>query len=717
MQAEKNGRRWNLAPLLRFESVAFIGASDSSNFGKGAYRALNEIGYSGRYFPVNPNRTRVHEVQAFPTVRDIPQPIEAAVIALRRDSVLRAVEDSIEQGAKALVVLSSNFAEADQEGRDLQAHIAAYAHERNIILVGPNCLGVASFVNRCALFQGRGLGAVRLGNVGLVSQSGGILIESLAYSTARGVGFSHIFSTGNEAAITFEDALDFLVDDPATAVLVAVIETSRNPALFLAAAERAATLGKPLIVLKLGVSEKGAQSAMTHTGALTGSEKVWKAALRQHAAVSARDIDELVDLIAIFSGAADKLRARGLQNVGIIEISGGATELNCDLAEAAGVTLPSIAKDAEPALRAALPEFLAINNPLDLGIVWVDPAMATRYPAALEAFANTPEIDVIVSRYIVPPDGPLGDLNLRINELEVIRTRHPDRLFVAMTPTSERFSPEWTAAVARLKIPFLQGLGRGMDAMSKLAAYSRAIDRRRRPTTAGAHSWNAIKSFEWRHTAPILSEIDSKNVLRNIGLPVVPTVLATSVEAAATAAEKIGYPVVAKIVSPQLTHKSDVGGVRLNIRSSEDLAQVFAQFRDLVEARDGAQFQGISVQPMAPSGLEIIIGAERDPQVGPVIVFGLGGVLVEVLSDVTIKLAPLSFDEALQMLEDIRGRALLYGARGRAAADRLAIANVLVRVSELMIAEPTISSIDINPAFVYADGLSIVDARIATIQR
>ena len=703
----------DISALLSFRSMALVGASDSSNFGKGAWRALGEVGFDGRYFPVNPKRAEVHGVRAYPSVRDIPQPVDAAVIATASANVMAAVEDCAANGVKGLVVLSSNFAEAGAEGRALQAELAGFVRERGIAMVGPNCLGVASLVNRCALFQGRGLGKVTAGNVGLVSQSGGILIETVAYGTERGVGFSHLFSTGNEGALTFEDALEHLVDDPATDVVAVVIETARNPTKFLEVAEKAVAAGKPLIVLKLGLSEKGARSALTHTGALTGSSRIWRAALEQTSALLAGDIDELVDLLALFSRAAHRLRTRPLERVGVLEISGGSTEMICDLAEASGLDLPDPAPETTGALRAALPDYLTVSNPLDLGVVWADPSMATIYPAALEAFATSPDVDVVVSRYIVPPAGPIGALAERVDEMVAAQQRHPDRLFVAMTPTSDRFTEEWTQTVRQAGAPFLQGFGRGVSALGKLARYSRALRARRDRADGAARTLPPLDGpgLEPSATEGVLNEIESKDLLRASGLPVVETGLAASAEAAQAAAERFGYPVAAKIVSPQLTHKSDVGGVRLNLRMPQAVAEAFAEFRE-VAARHGAAFEGVAIQPMAGAGVEVILGAERDPQVGPVVLLGLGGIMVEVLGDVALRLAPLSLREARAMVEDLRGKALLLGARGRPPVDLDAMAEAVVRLGDLMARQPAIASVDCNPAFAYPDGLLIVDARV-----
>ena len=703
----------NVAALLDFKSMAFVGASDSTNFGKGAWRALGEIGFEGEYFPVNPKRAEVHGVRAYARVSDIPQQVDAAVIATASSHVLQAVEDCVANGVKAIVVLSSNFAEAGDEGRALQQRVAEVARSNGVAMIGPNCLGVASLVNRCSLFQGRGLGKVKLGNVGIVSQSGGILIETVAYGSERGVGFSHLFSTGNEASLTFEDALDHLVDDIATDVLAVVIETARNPSKFLAVAEKAAAKGKPLIVLKLGVSEKGARSALTHTGALTGSSRVWRAALEQRSVIMASDIDELVDLAALFSGAAPRLARRSLEKVGVLEISGGATELICDIAETHKVDLPDLTPQTTGALRAALPDYLSIGNPLDLGVVWVDPAMAKMYPAALEAFANSQDIDIIVSRYIVPPAGEIGALADRVQEMVVAQRAHPDKLFVAMTPTSDRFTEEWTGVVRTAGIPFLQGLGRGVSALGKLARYSRAIAAR---GSAVADVAAVIPPEDETLIAAgqgVLNEIESKELLHRAGLPVVRTVLARSSDEARAVAADLGFPVVAKIVSAQLTHKSDVGGVRLNLAAADAVADAFSDFEQI--ARDhNAVFEGAAIQPMAVPGAEVIIGAERDPQLGPVVLFGLGGIFVEILADVALRVAPLTRADAAAMVQDLRGKAMLTGARGRPAVAMDAIADAIVRLGDLMIRQPHIMSIDCNPAFATPDGLLIVDARVET---
>lgn len=702
----------NLGSLFNFSSLAFVGASDNAHFGLGVYRALCDIGFDGGYFPVNVKRDTVHGVRAYPSASEIPGSIDAAVISVARQHVLRAFEQCADKGARAIVVLSSNFGERDEEGKLLQQKLADMAHERDVILVGPNCMGAASVINGCALYQGRGLDKARPGGVAVVSQSGGLMNEVLHYGNARALGFSHLISSGNEADVTLSQAMDYYIDDPVSKIILIIVETVREPDHFLSALNRAVAAGKPIVVLKLGASEKGARSALTHTGALAGNDEVWDALLRQRAAIRVHDIDEMVDVAAMLNGAVSVLPTeRTLNRMAVIEISGGGTELICDLAEASGLSLPEPSSEVVSAIQPTLPEFLYVGNPIDTGTVWVNPAMGQIYPVALEALASQNDYDIIVSRYIVPSEGELGGLHDRLEEFKQAREAHPDRLFVVITPTSNPYIDEWREALAEYNVPFVPGFKRGFSALGKVAAYSVALAALKsdpppeRPRT---------KPIEGRHGTglTILNEVESKDLLHNAGLPVVDTRLARTAEEACTIGKQLGFPVVAKVVSPQMTHKSDAGGVRLQIASISELATVFEEFKALVGRNEGAQFDGIAIQPMARPGLEIVLGAQRDPQFGPVLMFGLGGIFVEVLKDITLRVAPISEVDAHSMLEEIRAKPLLDGARGQPAVDRSSVIDALLRLSELMLERDDIDSIDVNPAFVGPDGLLVVDARI-----
>lgn len=689
-----------LSPLFDFSSVAVVGASDTNHTGLGTYQALQTLGFQGRYYPVNPRRDEVHGLKAYPNVSALPETPDVVVVAIPREFVPAAIDECAERGVKGAVILAAGFLEQDEQGAELQARISATARSSGLLLNGPNCLGLASIVHRTAACS-MGVGGLRPGNVGVISNSGGLLNEVMSCGSGRGIGFSHLVSSGNEAGITAADVIDFFVDDSGTDVILAVLETARDPRLFVAAAERALAARKPIVVLKMGSSEKAARSTLTHTGAMAGSDAVYSALFQQKGIVRVGDLDELIDMGALFSTSVNVLRQRRLERTAVIEISGGGKGLVSDTADAAGVDLPDLPGAVVEELRAKLPDFIEPSNPMDTGGSWGEGNKATVYPIVLEAFASLPEVDIILSRYTVPRSGELGPLAARLSELDAARAAHPDRLFGILSRTSDQFADSWAAAVRERSLPFVQGYGRGLRAIGKLAEYSRAVHGAATMPAPAAHP-SAAETAAGR----TLNEVESKQLLAAAGIPVVETVAAGSADQAAAEAGRLGYPVALKVIAPDVIHKSDSGGVHLGLKDASAVRGAFAALQAV-----GA-FQGVAVQPMARPGLEVVLGAHRDAQFGPVILFGLGGIFVEVLHDVALRVAPLTEADARSMLADIRGRSLLDGLRGQPPADKPAIVQALLRLSELMLARPDIASIDVNPAFAYESGMVAVDARV-----
>jgi acyl-CoA synthetase (NDP forming) len=454
----------------------------------------------------------------------------------------------------------------------------------------------------------------------------------------------------------------------------------------------------------MGSSEKGARSTTTHTGALAGSDAVYSALFQQKGVIRVRDVDELIDLGVLFAASINPLRKRRMERSAIIEISGGGKGLVSDTAAAAGVELPDLSEEAAIRLKRALPHTIYPTNPIDTEGWWGDPTKPQVYPLLLETFGSEPEFDVIVSRFTIPRAGPLGPLEARLAEMDAARQSHPDRLFAVLSRTSDQFSNAWLSAIRGRQIAFLQGYGRGLRAIGRLAEYSRAVHGRpvtvALPGAAGAEPGHRV-----------LNEIESKHLLEAAGVAVIETLAAASVEEAVRDADLLGYPVVLKVVAAEIVHKSDSGGVLLGLKDAGAVRDAFATVQ-AAATRAGATFRGVSVQPMASPGTEIVLGAHRDPQFGPVIMFGLGGVFVEVLHDVSLRVAPLSIEDVPAMLDEIRGHALLDGARGQPAVDRAAICDALCKLSMLMLSRPDIVSIDVNPAFAYPNGLLAVDARV-----
>lgn len=704
-----------LTPLFQFSSVAVIGATDSTRMGAGPWRALSDLGYTGRFYPINPRRAEVHGLPAYPDLASVPEPVEAAVIAVARASAPAALRACAAKGVRAVTAIGGGYAETDDEGRALQAELAAIAREHDLLFVGPNCFGVASPANRCAIYAGPGLDQAHAGNVGVISNSGGFLPELIEYGTPKGLGFSHFVSCGNETRVTASDVLDYYIDDPATDVVLAILESVRDPSLFRAAAERALAARKPIVVLKLGVSPKGARAAFTHTAALAGDAAAYEALFRQYGIIRVDDLDDLIEMGALLSRAVGHLRARPLERAGVIDISGGGKELICDRAAAAGVELPELSAAAAAAIQAVLPAEVHASNPLDTTGNWQSPWIDALYPVVLRALADEPGIDMIVSRFGVPTQGDLGVIRQRLDTLLEARAARPDPLYVVLSRTANQFSAEWTAAIWEHDLPAVQGYGRGLRALGRLAAYSRHLRARASAAAATAPAAGAVQLPA--DAAPagrtLLNEVEAKDLLRAAGLPVMATTWARSANEAVSQAAAHGYPVVLKAISPQVVHKSDVGAVRLGLADGAAVARAFDELRAVVTALPGAEFQGVAVQPQATPGVELVLGAQRDPQLGPLVLCGLGGVFVEVLGDVALRLAPLTPFDAQQMLTELRGATLLDGARGAPPVDRGAVVNALLRLSALLLAVPTIASVDLNPVFATADGLLAVDARVA----
>jgi acetate---CoA ligase (ADP-forming) len=462
-----------LAPLFDFSSIAVVGASDSGPSGPRGLKTLQTLGFQGKYYPVNRRAATVGGMQAYPNVSSLPEVPDMVLVAVPAAVVPAVIDECADLGVKAAVIVSAGFLEIGGEGTELQARITATARSRGPLVIGPNCLGLISLANRCAAFDGPP--PARTGNVAIVSNSGGLMNETMWTAVPRGIGFSHCVSCGNEAGVTTADLIDYFVADPATDVVLSILETVRDRPLFVEACTRARAACKPVVVLKMGRSEKGARSVATHTGADAGDDAEYAALFRELGIIQVSDLDELVDMGVLFSHAVPVLRQRRLERMGIIEISGGGKELLCDTCEAGGVELPELSERGAAALSAAMEDQYPATNPADTGGSWGQADKDQVYPAALEIFASEPDIDVVVSRYTIPRVGELGRLRNRIDEMQTAREAHPDRLFVVLSRTSDHWCAEWEDAVRDQGIPFLQGYGRGPRALGRLAEYSRLV--------------------------------------------------------------------------------------------------------------------------------------------------------------------------------------------------------------------------------------------------
>ena len=691
----------SLEPLFRPRSVAIIGASATpGKIGAVPVAMLREYDFSGAVYPVNPKGGRISGYEAVPSLAAIGGPVDLAIIAIPASGVLEALDACAARGTKAAVVFSSGFAEMGGAGEEAQAALAALARRSGMRVIGPNALGVANLetglvASFCPFFKPRFPSG---GSIGLVSQSGafGGYVANLAQD--RGLSFSTWITTGNEADVEVADGIAYLAADPATRVILVYMEGARNGPRLVAALEQARAAGKPVIVLKVGRTEAGAAAAASHTASLAGADAVYDAVLRQCGAHRARTIAEWFDLgYAYAVGRPPRNTA-----IGLITVSGGVGVMMADEAVSGGLDPTPLGEEAQARIREIIP-FAGTRNPVDV---------TGQMLGELDRFGDMVEVVLAEADFgsIVAFNAGAGhkeENGFRIQKVwQEVRARHPDA-FLAIsgaTPAAVRAAYE---ADGCLVFTEPDAAVRTAAAMAQLSAPRPA----RTPPAPMA---------PMALPAGTLNEHDALAVLAAAGLPVPGARTAASPDEAVEVAREIGFPVVVKVLSADILHKSDIGGVALNLGDPEAVKraaeEVMARAR---AAMPGARIEGCLVAPMVPfkGAVETILGVQVDPVFGPMVMFGLGGVLVEVLHDVALKRAPFGPEEAREMIASIKGAAILQGVRGAPPADIDALAHALSDLSRFAAAhQDQLVTLDINPFLVRPAGQGAValDAVITT---
>jgi acyl-CoA synthetase (NDP forming) len=699
MTTDADTRRAGLRVLLEPRSVAIIGAStDPTRIGGRVLSYLLKGGYGGRIVPVNPNRAEVQGVPAVPTLAEAG-PVELAVVALPAAEALDAVADCAAQGVRACIVFSSGFAEAGPEGAELERRMAEIARRSGMHILGPNCLGLftphAAFWGTFSNTLDRGFPAP--GGLSIVSQSGAFGTHLSYLATRRGLGIRHWISTGNECDVQAAEALAFVAEDPGTRTILLYLEGVRDGAALIAALKAARAAGKPVIVVKVGRSAVGAAAAASHTAALAGGDAVYDAVFRDCGAWRAPSAEEAIDVAELCMAGRFPVGRR----LGVVTISGGGGILIADCAAEAGLDLPEMPADAQAELRAALP-FCTPRNPVD---------MTAQAFNRMDLFERN--LDVIMSRggydaviaFLTTVPGSAAIVPALKGALRSVRARHPD-LPVILSMLVE---PELERAYAAEGYTVIADANRAVRATAALAGFAESFRRPQRPNVPAP--------------APVAlpasaSEHDALELMRAAGLAVVATRLCPDADAAVAAQRAFCGPVVLKIVSPDIPHKTEIGGVLLGLEAPAEVAAGFATLMANAAVRaPGARIDGVLVAPMVTGHVEAIVGVENDPAFGPVVMVGLGGLFAEVLGDATFALAPLDRDEALAMVGRLRGRALMEGARGRPPADVEALADLVAAVSRWALAAgPALGALDLNPVAVLPQGQGclVLDASLAT---
>ena len=692
----------SLEPMFKPVAVAVVGASaDPEKLGGRPVRYLKERGYAGAIYPINPRHAQVQGLKAYKSVLDVEGPIDLALISTPAALVEQAVGECAEKGIKGVVIFSSGFAELGEEGRALQRRLTDIAAGTGMRIIGPNCMGIASFEQNMVITFGMMIHYMppELGPISIVSQSGAF--GGLAYAEARlrHLGVRLWATTGNECDVSFADCLDYFVGEEGTEVVLLYFESTKSGAKILSALDKARSLGKPVVVMKVGSSEVGREAALSHTDSLTGSDDVLNAVFHRYNAYRAYSIDEFFDI-----GYACTLgRFPAGNRIGFVTISGGVGVLMADVADRLGLDVAAMPEAAQERIRQVLP-YAGTRNPVDVtGQTLVQPEILER---CLDIMIEDGGYDIIVVYLPGMTSSPFFR-EAALAGFHNIRARHPDTLIVVSAKSDDEIREALTAdGYINIDEPT-----RAVKAAAALMQFGRGYAR------AGADDPPPVLAAPDIEVAdgPI-NEVEAKRLLGAAGIPMVEERLATSAKEAAAAAEALGLPVAMKLVSPDILHKSEIGGVLLDIASAEEAGDGYATLTErAAAAAPDARLDGVLVAPMVQGGVETILGVKRDPDFGPVVMFGLGGFFVEVLGDVARRMAPFGEAEALEMIREVKGYPLLEGVRGGAAADIEALAAALARLSVFAHATGEwVESIDLNPFIVLpnGEGALAVDALI-----
>jgi acyl-CoA synthetase (NDP forming) len=700
----------SLDGLLRPKSIAVLGASDRPSIGRSILVSLDTLGFGGAIYPVNPKHEQILGRKSYPALSEVPEVPDAVAFCVGSSRVMENIQIAADMGVRAAAIYDGGFAELGEKGLRLQDDVAALCRSASIALCGPNCMGVINPHDRSSIWIQEMQTADGLaGSVGLVTQSGSIGIGMIA--DVRRFGFSHIISSGNEAVVRMVDYIDALIDDAKTRVIALFVESVREPERFVAALDRAAAVGKPVVVLKVGRSERTQRAITSHTGGLAGSYQVFSEVLRAHRAIETQDMDEFTEVIAACEASTWPIGRR----MGVITASGGQAELILDVATHEGFDLPPLPSAYRSKAECVIGTITGDGNPLD---AWGNGDYMTNFPHALKVLNESNHCDNIVVCWEGCDGQPMGTEEHALKYMRVITeaAKCSDKPHYVM---STRPGVMMRAQINHLRengLAMLGGTRQGLGAVDRLARWNATVSKARpERALSGAGICGALVERPQRKT---INEFDSKALLADEGLPVTREELASSLDNARRAAAKIGYPVVLKAVSDEIAHKTDLGLVIVGLANEAELDagwdQLAARIKEAADRGHG-HVSAILVQEMVSGGVEVFAGVSRDPDFGLVLAFGAGGIAIDVLADVAFRVLPLGAGEAANMVSEIRAIKLLHGVRGSPPSDISALVDCLESFADFAWADRNnIAEIDLNPIKVLAagKGCKIVDALV-----
>ncbi len=704
-----------LENLVNPKSIAIIGASETSMYGKGIINALRENKYTGKVFPINPKRDEILGVPCYKSLSDIGEPIGLALIIIGRNHVLSSLEECAARKVKGVLIITSGFAEADEEGKRLEKLIKQFAIEKGLPIWGPNCAGFANFKNNVMATLVREEGREPLpGKAGFVSQSGALMMSVLGVARDKGLGLNYAVSTGNEANLEASDFIEYMLEDPSNKVIAAFVEGFKEVKKFIRVTQLALEKGKPLCILKVGRSQLGERAAASHTGSITGADVAYETIFREKGVIRAVDTDELIEMSKICS----LIKLPKSNGIALITSSGGLGSLSADLCADYQLTLADLSPETMKKL-VGLEELLtfgAISNPIDVrgqGIRALDKVL----PIVLE----DDHFGMIVIAMSYAAVGKEANRVATIVRDVILKMDSDKPVFILWVGRRERLGgscevEEGYEILERAGIPVFSEPQKCWKTLRKIIDFTAAREKYLSTHVVEPEPTGPLEGIRRiiGSTQNVLTEHESKKILSLYGIPVTKESLVSSSEEAVRVAQEIGFPVALKVMSPQILHKTEAKVFELNVCNASDVESTYNRL--LENARrfsPEAAIRGMLVQEMVPSGIEVILGMTKDPQFGPIIMFGLGGIFVEIFKDVSFGFPPVSVEGAHEMIRRTKAFKLLQGARGRKEADMETLVQTIVEFSRLCLdTSGLFKEIDINPLIVgeKGKGVKVVDA-------
>ncbi|MDR2984665.1 MAG: acetate--CoA ligase family protein [Nocardiopsaceae bacterium] len=716
-----------LAQFFAPRHIAVVGASPTSAWARFVQASAAAVGFTGELTPVHPRHKSVFGVPAVPSLSDLAEPADLAFIMAPTDAVEEVLDDAAAAGVRGAVVLAAGYRETGDKGRVLEERLVNCAVANGITLLGPNCLG---FLNAHAKAGPYALTVplpLHPGPVGIAMQSGALASVMLSFARSRAIGLSTVASLGNEALITASDMMNHLIDDEDTQVICLFLEQIGDPAAFAAAAARADRAGKPIVALKAGSSAAGSEAALAHTGSIAGDDAVVDAVLRQLNVIRVTSIEELLTTGALLG----HVRRPAGRRMGVLTASGGACDIIADQASDEDIEIPEFAPSTTAAIEEHVPPFAQVRNPLDVTGYFLANQRTSALTAidhALDAAVEDPGLDFVFFTGLTLPDSKPPDetvaslLDERVAWLGQRMTSSPVPV-IPVGYTCVDVTPFGRDLLGRNGIHLVGGIDLGVQAIGSAIRWAEGRGRTWPGPDTRATQERQYPQGAWRET-------EARELLESFGVPLVPGEMVQAMDEAGAAAKKLGYPVALRICSAGIPHKSDIGGVALDLRNIVQLRSGFKKVRLAGEAAEAVAaaevvaesgqpvvIDGVMVSPMRTGGVELLVGISVDPTFGPVLAVGLGGVFVEVLGDVSLRALPVSKADVIEMLGELRGAPLLRGVRGHRPVDLDRLAGIIMKVADAALSlGGALSALELNPLWVNGDQIEALDVLVVTSQ-